>query len=227
MSSQEAITQFVTLFVVIDPAATIALFLLTVRGLTRAQARLVAVIAAVIAFVVLLFFVTFFELLLEAMHVPLSSFQLAGSIVLLIYGLQLVFERLKADDSGDVNTTEGLVARAAYPLAIPGLAGPGSMMTVTLLTENYNRSIAQQAQTVGIVAICLAVVVLIFFAAEPVYRVIGTPAAPRASGNEPRRRTPRAPRARAPLPASHQRPQRTARRRRGCVERTARRPSRS
>lgn len=75
--------------------------------------------------------------------------------------------------SGDVNTTEGLVARAAYPLAIPGLAGPGSMMTVTLLTENYNRSIVQQAQTVGIVAICLAVVVLIFFAAEPVYRVIG------------------------------------------------------
>jgi small neutral amino acid transporter SnatA (MarC family) len=31
MSSQEAITQFVTLFVVIDPAATIALFLVTVR----------------------------------------------------------------------------------------------------------------------------------------------------------------------------------------------------
>src|SRR5215216_6307997 len=118
MSSHEAITQFVTLFVVIDPAATLALYLLTVRGLTQAQARLVALIAAFIAFVVLLFFVAFFELLLEAMHVPLSSFQLAGSIVLLIYGLQLVFEQLKADDSGDVATTEGLVARAAYPLAI-------------------------------------------------------------------------------------------------------------
>lgn len=78
MSSQEAITQFVTLFVVIDPAATIALFLLTVRGLTRTQARLVAMIAAVIAFVVRLFFVAFFELLREAMHVPLSSFSARG-----------------------------------------------------------------------------------------------------------------------------------------------------
>jgi multiple antibiotic resistance protein len=173
MSPQEAITQFVTLFVVIDPAATMPLYLLTVRGLSRARARQIAVIAAVMAFVVLLFFVAFFELLLEAMQVPLSSFQLAGSIVLLIYGLQLVFEQLKTDDSADVATTEGLMARAAYPLAIPGLAGPGSMMTVTLLTENYHRSLVQQAQTIGIVAICLGVIVLIFFAAEPVHRVIG------------------------------------------------------
>ena len=101
------------------------------------------------------------------------SFQLAGSIVLLIYGLHLVFERFQADDSLDVNSTEGLVARAAYPLAIPGLAGPGSMMTVTLLTENYARSIVQQAQTVGLMALCLVVVVLIFFAAQPISRAIG------------------------------------------------------
>jgi small neutral amino acid transporter SnatA (MarC family) len=52
MSSQEAVSQFVTLFVVIDPAATIAVFLAAVRGLTRTRARLVAVIAAGIAFVV-------------------------------------------------------------------------------------------------------------------------------------------------------------------------------
>lgn len=173
MSSQEAITQFVTLFVVIDPAATIALFLITAQGLTRVQARLVAIIAPVIAFLVLLFFIVFFELLLEAMHIPLPSFQLAGSIVLLIYGLHLVFDRIKADDSFDINTTEGLVARSVYPLAIPGLAGPGSMMTVTLLTENYSRSLLQQAQTVGIVAICLAIVVLIYFAAEPISRLLG------------------------------------------------------
>jgi multiple antibiotic resistance protein len=173
MSSQEAITQFVTLFVVIDPAATIAMFLITSHGLTSIQARGVAIIAAAIAFVVLLFFIVFFQLLLEAMHIPLSSFQLAGSVVLLIYGLHLVFDQIKADDSFDINTTEGLVARSVYPLAIPGLAGPGSMMTVTLLTENYSRSLLQQAQTVGIVAICLALIVLIFFAAKPINRLLG------------------------------------------------------
>jgi multiple antibiotic resistance protein len=173
LSDQELITQFVMLFVVLDPAATIALFLITAKGLSPAQARRVAIIAAATAFVVLVFFIVFFQLLLEAMHVPLSSFQLAGSIVLLVYGLHLVFDRIKADDSFDIDTTEGLFARSVYPLAIPGLAGPGSMMTVTLLTENYSRTMLQQLQTVGIVAICLAIVVLIYFAAQPINKVLG------------------------------------------------------
>jgi len=173
MSSQEAITQFVTLFVVLDPAATVPMFLMTVEGLTRAQARRVAVIAATIAFLVLLFFIVFFELLLEAMRIPLSSFQLAGSIVWLIYGRHLVLDRIIVDDSFDINTAEGLVSRTIYPLAIPGLAGPGAMLTVTLLTENYSRSLLQQGQTVGIVAISLVVIVLIYLVAEPINKLLG------------------------------------------------------
>jgi multiple antibiotic resistance protein len=173
MSLQEAVTQFITLLVVLDPAATIPMFLLSVGGLTQAQSRAVALYAAVIAFTVLLFFIVFFELLLNAMNVPLSSFQLAGSLVLLIYGLNLVFERIKVDETLDPRTSEGLVARAAFPLTIPGLAGPGTMMTVTLLTDNERQSLFQQAETVGLLALCLAVVVMLFLAAGPISTALG------------------------------------------------------
>jgi small neutral amino acid transporter SnatA (MarC family) len=47
------------------------------------------------------------------------------------------------------------------------------MLTVTLLAENYTRSFIQQIQTIGIVAITLAVIVLIYFAAEPINRLLG------------------------------------------------------
>jgi len=47
------------------------------------------------------------------------------------------------------------------------------MMTVTLLTENYSRLLLQQVQTVGIVAISLALIVLIYLAAEPINRLLG------------------------------------------------------
>jgi multiple antibiotic resistance protein len=47
------------------------------------------------------------------------------------------------------------------------------MMTVTLLTENYSRSLPEQAQTVGIVAISLAVVTLLYLAAEPLNKLLG------------------------------------------------------
>ena len=173
MSLQEAISQFITMLVVIDPWSTIALYLITTQGLTRAQARQVAMIAAGISFLVLLFFIVFFQLLLEAMRIPLPAFQFAGSIVWFVLALHLIFDRFKADDSFDINTTEGLVARSVHPLAVPGIAGPGTMLTVTLLTENYSRSLLEQAQTVGIVAISLAVVTLIYLAAEPVNKLLG------------------------------------------------------
>lgn len=173
MSFQETLSQFITLFVVLDPAATIPMYLLSVQGLSRSQGRAVAVYSAAIAFVVLLFFIVCFELLLDAMKIPLSSFQLAGSLVLLIYGLHLVFDQIKPDETADTNTKEGLLARAVYPLTIPGLAGPGTMMTVTLLTENHRYSLMEQAQTVGVVAFSLALIVLIFLAAGPIQQVLG------------------------------------------------------
>jgi multiple antibiotic resistance protein len=173
MSFQHALTQFITLFVVLDPAATIPLYLLSTRGLAAGQCRQVAVYAAAIAFAVLVFFIVFFELLLDAMHIPLASFQLAGSLVLLIYGLHLVFDQMKAGESDDSNSAEGLVARAIYPLTIPGLAGPGTMMTVTLLTENSQYSVVEQAETIGILALCLVLNVLVFVAASPISKVLG------------------------------------------------------
>lgn len=173
MQLDEALTQFITLFVVLDPAATIPMYLLTVRGLTRNQCQWVALYSAGIAFVVLLFFIAFFELLLDAMHIPLPSFKLAGSLVLLIYGLHLVFDKIQADESFNVSTTEGLVARSVFPLTIPGLAGPGTMMTVVLLTENHHNEVIEQAQTVGLLALCLGVIVLLFMAANPISRVLG------------------------------------------------------
>jgi multiple antibiotic resistance protein len=173
MPFHQALTQFITLFVVLDPAATIPMYLLSVRGLAATQARMVAVYAAAIAFAVLVFFIVFFELLLDAMHIPLASFQLAGSLVLLIYGLHLVFDQFKADETPQGHGNEGLVARAIYPLTIPGLAGPGTMMTVTLLTENNRYSLFEQAETIGIVALSLGLIVLLFIAAGPISKVLG------------------------------------------------------
>jgi multiple antibiotic resistance protein len=173
MSYEGMTTQFITLFAVLDPAATIPMYLLTVRGLTQTQGRLIALYSTGIAFLVLLFFVVFFELLLDAMHIPLPSFKLAGSLVLLIYGLHLIFNKINVDDSVDVNTTEGLVTRSVYPLTIPGLAGPGTMMTVVLLTENHHNDVMDQAYTVGVLGLCLALIILLFLTAGRISGFLG------------------------------------------------------
>jgi multiple antibiotic resistance protein len=66
-----------------------------------------------------------------------------------------------------------LYERAIYPLAIPGIAGPGAMLTVVLLTDNNTRSFTEQAMTTLELAICLVVLLGLYSIATHLYRLIG------------------------------------------------------
>ena len=132
--------EFVTLFVVLDPVATIPIFLAVTGGLSRVQTLTVAAYALGVAFLVLLFFIAGGQLLLDALKIPMPAFQLAGSLVLLLFGLQMVLGRV-TDEAAKVPQSASLLERAIYPLAIPGVAGAGSMLTVVLLTDNNIRSV--------------------------------------------------------------------------------------
>ena len=66
-----------------------------------------------------------------------------------------------------------LFERSIYPLATPGIAGPGAMLTVVLLTDNNTRSLKEQALTTVELAICLAILLGIYAMASFLYRVLG------------------------------------------------------
>ena len=86
--------EFVTLFVILDPVATVPLFITVTGGLAQRRALEVAGSAIGIAFLVLLFFISGGQLLLEALKIPMASFQLAGSLVLLLFGLKMVLGKV-------------------------------------------------------------------------------------------------------------------------------------
>jgi len=164
--------ELVTLFVILDPVSTIPVLLAATVGLSRKDAFKVAAYAVSIAFVVLLVFIVGGQLLLNALHIPMPSFQLAGSIVLLTFGLRLVLGTATAEAAASPDGTS-MVERALYPLAIPGIAGAGSMLTVVLLTDNNKRTISEQAITTGELVICLVVLLGIYAASRWLYRVLG------------------------------------------------------
>lgn len=70
--------EFVTLFVILDPIATVPIFLMVTAGLDRKRSLLVAAYALGVAFLILLFFIVVGRPLLSALHIPMASFQLAG-----------------------------------------------------------------------------------------------------------------------------------------------------
>ena len=168
---QRLFNEFVTLFVVLDPFSTLPVFLALTGGLDAAQARRLAVRAVLIAGAVLLFFVIAGQALLQAMGIPLSSFQLAGSVVLFLIGLKMIFGELH--QAGDASAPEADHDPAVFPLAIPSIAGPGTMLTVVLLTDHTHHSIVDQIETVVEIAVVLLLTLGVLFAARVVVRLVG------------------------------------------------------
>lgn len=171
----DVLYEFVTLFVVLDPIATLPVFTAVTVGLTRRQSLLVAFYALGVSFLVLLFFIVAGQHLLDALKIPMASFQLAGSLVLLLFGLKMVLGKIteEATDAGDAGAS--LLDRALYPLAVPCIAGAGAMLTVVLLTDNKTRSVAEQVTTTGILVLCLAILFAMFALSAAIFRVLGRP----------------------------------------------------
>lgn len=166
--------EFVTLFVILDPFATVPLFLLVTAGLNRRQSLLVAAYALGVAFLVLLFFIVLGQPLLSALHIPMSSFQLAGSIILLLFGIKMALGKV-AEEAMTVPDDATPLQRAVFPLAVPGIAGAGAILTVVLLTDNDVRSIGEQVTTTAILAFCLCLLFAAYAVAGTLFRLLGKP----------------------------------------------------
>ncbi|CAN5377763.1 MarC family protein [soil metagenome] len=164
--------ELVTLFVILDPVATIPIFLAATVGLSRKQSLQVAAYALLIAFGVLLFFIVAGQLLLGALHIAMPSFQLAGSIVLLLFGLKMVLGKV-TEEAAAIPADASLIERSVYPLAIPGIAGTGAMLTVVLLTDNNVRTLREQAVTTGELVLCLMALFGLYAASGLLFRLLG------------------------------------------------------
>ena len=170
--AHDFVYEFVTLYVILDPIATVPLFLIATSGLVRKDALKVAGYAVGVSFLVLLAAIAGGQFLLEALHIPMPAFQLGGSLVLLMFGFKLVLGTL-TEEARSIPADYTLFERAIYPLAIPGIAGAGSILTVVLLTDNNTRSFVEQAQTTGELVLCLVIFFCLYAVASQLFRFLG------------------------------------------------------
>lgn len=167
---QNHFTEFVALFVIIDPIGSTSIFLALTGGMTPAEQRRVAFKSILVSAIILVAFAIAGRLLLGGMGISISSFQIAGGIVLLIFGLDMVFEFVpqhKLDDA------QGKRDVAIYPLAMPAIAGPGTIMAVVLLSDDDRGNIIGQSITILVLLVILAVTYVMFRLAMILHRFIG------------------------------------------------------
>ena len=169
------LSAFVTLFVVIDPPGCAPIYAGLVGGATSAQARAMAIRASFIAGIILLVFALFGEHLLAALHIELDAFRIAGGIMLFVIALDMVFEKRtqrREARAEQVKATPEVEDVSVFPMAMPMIAGPGSIATIMLLMSRSHGT----GQTLVVLAALLSVLVLTLLAllaAKPLMKAMG------------------------------------------------------
>jgi multiple antibiotic resistance protein len=161
--------QFVLLLVTINPFAALPVFLSVTDGMSGAERQRTALRACLIASVILLFLLAFGQLLLERIGVTLPALRIAGALVLLILGLRMVFGEVPSGAKGSAPTGDV----AVFPLAMPMLAGGGSIAAIVAMTDNTVKSIAEQAVTAVVMLVVMAVIYAMLRSAEMIHKAIG------------------------------------------------------
>jgi multiple antibiotic resistance protein len=147
-----------SLFVIVDPFATVPAFLAMTPTDTPAQRIRMARIACWVMAGVLIAFAVAGKWIFKFLGITMPAFQIAASVVLLLVALDM----LRAQRSRVHETREETAAGvektdiAVAPLAIPMLAGPGAISTAILLHNQAVNLTQRAALYVCILAVSLA-----------------------------------------------------------------------
>jgi multiple antibiotic resistance protein len=165
----------VTFLVIIDPPGCAPIFASLTRGAEPAHRRAMAVRSSLIAWVILMFFALLGRPMLHALGISLASFRIAGGILLFYIAVEMVFERRTERRENRAHSIEGTPQAddiSVFPMAMPMIAGPGSIASAMLWVSR-----AETPIRVGIVLAAITVVMLItlvtLLAAGPLMRLIG------------------------------------------------------
>ena len=158
-----------SLFVIVDPIATVPAFLAMTANDTPQQRIRMARVACIVSAVILLLFATTGKLIFNFFGITIPAFQIAGSIVLLLVALDMLRARRSAVQETTEETDAGAAKEdiAVTPLAVPMLAGPGAITTAVLLHNKAEGNLTLQVGLcVCIVGVCLASYLILSWSAR-------------------------------------------------------------
>ncbi len=162
---------FIPVFVVIDPFASLPLFLTLTAGMSEDRRRYVARMANIVAFTILVLFALIGKFILDYLGISINALMIAGGLLMLFSGFEMMKEgdKPRSKKSNDIQNIEGNVA--VVPLGTPMLAGPGALSLVIVQTQQ--NPISLWPIVILSIAITLLITFLIFRAGSRIYGFIG------------------------------------------------------
>jgi len=170
-------TAFVTLFVAVDPPGLAAIFLGLTSAMNVAERTRTAYRSVIIAFGILVAAAFGGQPLLNALGIGIPAFRIAGGLLLFYIAAEMVFEKrverkthsaehaIEQDHPDDI---------AAFPLAIPLMAGPGAITATILQASAAQSSALNFVALIVILALVIGSCLAVFLMAGRVDKLLGT-----------------------------------------------------
>ena len=164
---------FSTLLVVLDPLGNLPLFISLTANQTKEQKRRTAFRTSVATFFILLVFMLFGTAIFRFFSLTLDAFRVAGGILLLLMALDMLRAQPSRTRSSPEETDASVQKDdvAIVPLAIPLLAGPGTVASIMVYSTKHS-DIPGLLMLTGILVVCCLIVWGVFAASEPISRII-------------------------------------------------------
>jgi multiple antibiotic resistance protein len=167
---------FITLLAIVNPIEAAAAFATLTVGATAAQQSAIAARASIVAAIILIGFGFAGDVLLKALGIGFPAFRIAGGLLLLRVGFNMVF----AKDTGTAKLApdERSAATLAddpsvFPLAIPIITGPGALTTIVAIVSKRHETILESALVIVAVIVVMGITFLTMRAAQPLTKFLG------------------------------------------------------
>jgi len=172
------ISALVTLVVVVDPIGLVPSFVAITHDLPARARRNVALRACLIAAAILAGSALAGDWLLRTLSIGLPAFRIAGGLLLFSIASEMVFgvRTVRQSQQAEQALEEHVRNIAAFPLAIPLMAGPGAITATVLLAGRGGGDSVRLAILLGVIAAALALCFVVFTLAAPIAKLLGTTA---------------------------------------------------
>jgi multiple antibiotic resistance protein len=169
------ISALVTLLVVVDPVGLVPSFLAVTHDLPATARKRIALRACLIAGAILAGTALLGDWLLRQLGIGFPAFRIAGGLLLFGVASEMVFgSRIDRQSKQAEEALEEHVRHiAAFPLAIPLMAGPGAITATLLLAGQAGGSLLTLAILLGVIVVVAAACLLVYLLATRIERLLG------------------------------------------------------
>ncbi|MCF8478413.1 MAG: MarC family protein [Pseudolabrys sp.] len=172
------VSALVTILVVVDPIGLVPSFIAVTHGLPPKSRRSVAWRACLIATAILAGSALAGDWLLRMLAISLPAFRIAGGLLLFSIASEMVFgvRVTRQTEAAEQAIEERVRNIAAFPLAIPLMAGPGAITASVLLSGRGNGEPVRLAMLLAVIATVMLICFIVFELANRIAKLLGTTA---------------------------------------------------